>query len=562
MRLFQLTTTNSCSNKSGKVLGAGSERFDPGDREKMTALIRNLSRPVIHYKIMAAGRNDPREAFAYAARAMRPTDAVCVGVYPAAPPLRARAGHRLANGRAGDARTVAVRPHNSFGYRPRAPEAIQPRPRSRESFVTYAPGTKHGPCCHSGEQANQVRDSIKGPAELSAGRAIRLGADADTVLGVQCEMMTSKERLMRALRREKPDRLPVTVHQWQSYHLGKYMGGMDALSAFKATGMDASIQYFALMGQFWIPNAELYAVQTTEWRETIAVIASNLDNRLLHHTITTPEGELTYNTGSDSTTTWITEYLIKRDEDVELIAKYMPVPRLDQKEVSRVYDAVGDAGIVRGFVWGDQAGCWQHACCLMGVQELIMQAYDNPDWVHRLLSVLLEKKLRFVEESLAGARFDVVETGGGAGSDTVISPAFHREFCLPYDRAMHRALHRVGHISTYHTCGGMMHILDLIAENETDASETLAPPGVGGNITDPGLVRARFGGKIAMIGGMDQFNILTQGSPAQVRAEVHRLFQGFGKDGGYILSTSDHFFETPVANLRAFAAAAQEYAYA
>jgi hypothetical protein len=27
--------------------------------------------------------------------------------------------------------------------------------------------------------------------------------------------MTSKERMLRALAREKPDRLPVTVHQWQ-----------------------------------------------------------------------------------------------------------------------------------------------------------------------------------------------------------------------------------------------------------------------------------------------------------------------------------------------------------
>ena len=27
--------------------------------------------------------------------------------------------------------------------------------------------------------------------------------------------MTSKERMMRALNREEPDRLPVTVHQWQ-----------------------------------------------------------------------------------------------------------------------------------------------------------------------------------------------------------------------------------------------------------------------------------------------------------------------------------------------------------
>jgi hypothetical protein len=57
------------------------EWFWPEDRDIMTQLIQTLSKPAIHYKILAAGRNDPAEAFAYAARAMRPNDAVCVGVY-------------------------------------------------------------------------------------------------------------------------------------------------------------------------------------------------------------------------------------------------------------------------------------------------------------------------------------------------------------------------------------------------------------------------------------------------------------------------------------------------
>ena len=51
------------------------------DRQAMTALIPTLSKPVVHYKIMAAGRNDPRQAFAFAASKMRSNDAVCVGIY-------------------------------------------------------------------------------------------------------------------------------------------------------------------------------------------------------------------------------------------------------------------------------------------------------------------------------------------------------------------------------------------------------------------------------------------------------------------------------------------------
>ncbi|MHC4622696.1 MAG: uroporphyrinogen decarboxylase family protein [Planctomycetota bacterium] len=373
--------------------------------------------------------------------------------------------------------------------------------------------------------------------------------------------MTSKERMMRALNREKPDRLPATIHQWQQWHLDNYMGGMDALSAFKAVGLDASIQYFEAMGQFWIPDAEKYIVETPEWRDEIQVVSSDPNDKLLHHTIATPEGTLTYKTAGNLKTTWITEYLIKRHEDIDLIEKYMPVAKLDKENVAKEYDAIGDAGILRGFVWGDQAGCWQHACCLMDIQKLIMETFDNPDWVHRLMQILLDKKLRFIEESLGGAKFDLIETGGGASSDTVISPKLHREFCLPYDRQMHRALHKHGFISTYHTCGGMMNLLDLIVENETDASETLSPPGVGGNITEPEKVREKFSGKVAMIGGMDQFNILASGDVEQISNEVQRLFEGFGRDGGYIMSAADHFFDAPAENLAAFAQAAGECAY-
>jgi uroporphyrinogen-III decarboxylase len=373
--------------------------------------------------------------------------------------------------------------------------------------------------------------------------------------------MTSKERMMKALHREKPDRLPVTVHQWQQYHLDKYMNGIDPLSACKETGMDAAIQYFEAMGQFWIPEAERYVAQSPQWQEEIKVVNANPENKILHHTINTPEGNLTYKTGGNLMTTWITEYLVKKHEDIELIDKYMPIGTLNKEHIAEAYDQVGDAGILRGFVWGDQAGCWQHACCLMDVNDLIIETFENPDWVHRFMQILLNKKLRFIEESLTGAKFDLIETGGGAASDTLISPKLHAEFCMPYDRQMHQALHAAGHISTYHTCGGMINILDLIIQNETDASETLSPPGTGGNISEPQKVREKYSGKLAMIGGMDQFNILTTGSKEQIQTEVKRLFEGFGVDGSYILSASDHFFDTPVENLRIYAEAAKQCTY-
>jgi hypothetical protein len=57
------------------------EWFVEEDRQAMTHLIKTLSRPVIHYKVLAAGRNDPKEAFDIVAQTMRPKDMVCVGIF-------------------------------------------------------------------------------------------------------------------------------------------------------------------------------------------------------------------------------------------------------------------------------------------------------------------------------------------------------------------------------------------------------------------------------------------------------------------------------------------------
>ena len=51
---------------------------------------------------------------------------------------------------------------------------------------------------------------------------------------------------------------------------------------------------------------------------------------------------------------------------------------------------------------------------------------------------------------------------------------------------------------------------------------------------------------------MDQLHILTDGAPAQIRAEIHSLFEGMSRQGGYISSVSDHFFHASIENLIAF----------
>ena len=124
---------------------------------------------------------------------------------------------------------------------------------------------------------------------------------------------------------------------------------------------------------------------------------------------------------------------------------------------------------------------------------------DEPETLHHILDAILAKTLkatRFWE----GTRTDMVEVGGGAGSSTVISPEFYREFGLPYDTAQNRLFHEIGLKVVNHFCGGLMPMLELAVESGADGLETMTPPSMGG---DCNLAEAskRVGDRLFFIGG-------------------------------------------------------------
>ena len=125
-----------------------------------------------------------------------------------------------------------------------------------------------------------------------------------------------------------------------------------------------------------------------------------------------------------------------------------------------------------------QPGCWQDASCLIGIEKLIMAVYDDPDWVHSLLKILQNRKLKYIE-SLKGARYDILELGGGDASSTVISPKIFDEYVAPYDSVLIEAAHKAGQKIVYHTCGGMMPILENICFHESRCNGNFYTPGNG-----------------------------------------------------------------------------------
>jgi uroporphyrinogen decarboxylase len=366
--------------------------------------------------------------------------------------------------------------------------------------------------------------------------------------------MTSRERMLIALNNERPDRVPCQVHGWMPYYLEHYLGGMDDWQAYEKFGMDFAI---------YVSPAYSYGERDlAHWEVTRTDLGLDASgNRCTAVEITTPKGVLNMKLAQTDITVYETEVLIKSLADFEIWNEFYPVPTgIDFTPIQKAKDRLGDRGIIRSHPFSPGQGSpWQSFCTLFGTEKAIMLGMDEPETLHHILESIVRKTLR-VTEMWEGTPADMVEVGGGAGSSTVISPSFYREFGLPYDRRQNALLQEVGVKVVNHFCGGLMPMLDLVVESGADGLETMTPPAMGGDC-DLREASRLVGDKLFFIGGFDQKTGFERGTPETARKLVFECFEATKDHAGYILCPSDHFFHGDPACVQAFADAARECLY-
>ncbi len=385
--------------------------------------------------------------------------------------------------------------------------------------------------------------------------------------------MTSKKRFLKALDRKKPDRLPVTTHHVMPYFLKTYMNGVSCQDFFDRFGLDPVHWIIAhtpdpARREYLDPEQgeldflEAPRICSDNWQ----IRTTHLPDReyqAIRYEFITPDKTLSMVLKSDEHTTWVTERMIKEKSDIDIFAEYAAIPVCDVEAVNKEADSFGERGMIRGSIPGfdvyGQPGCWQDAAILYGIEKLILETFDDPEWVHSFLRILLERKKHFVQ-SMEGAKFDLIEHGGGDASSTVISPKIFEQFVAPYDAELIEVAHQVGQSVVYHTCGGMMPILEMIADMNPDAMETFTPSAMGGDV-ELSEAKRRIGQRVCMIGGFDQFHHLKDCTPEETRRAVRRCFDEAGEGGGFILAPSDHFFDAEVELLEAYADEAKKCRY-
>ena len=366
--------------------------------------------------------------------------------------------------------------------------------------------------------------------------------------------MTSRERMLTALNNERPDHLPCQVHDWMSYYLKNYLGGIDRWQAYEKFDMDFAI--------YVSPTYSYRDADMANWKvSTVDIGPDHSGNQCARVEIETPKGKLQKKTAATDVTSYDTEYLIKSDEDFEIWNEFYPVPNnIDFSEIKATRERLGDRGIVRSHPFSPGQGSpWQSFCTMYGTENAIMLGMDRPERLHEILDAIVEKTLR-VTAMWEGTPADMVEVGGGAGSSTVISPNFYREFGLPYDQKQNKLLQQAGLKVVNHFCGGLMPMLELVVENGADGLETMTPASMGGDC-DLAEASRRVGDKLFFIGGFEQNQGFEHGTPEDARRLVFECFEATRDHAGYICCPSDHFFHGDPANVQAFADAAKECTY-
>lgn len=171
-----------------------------------------------------------------------------------------------------------------------------------------------------------------------------------------------------------------------------------------------------------------------------------------------------------------------------------------------------------------------------GMENLLLDYYDNPRLAHELAEMVIDYKVRLMKRAIREGADAVVSGDDYANQHgTVMSPQHFREFVLPYLKRSIDAAHDEGVPFIKHTDGNIWAILDDMVQAGIDALDPIEPAAG----MDIGEVKAKYGDRIAVIGNVDCSFVLTRGTVEEVEEAVKETIAKASPRGGHILASSN-----------------------
>jgi uroporphyrinogen decarboxylase len=173
---------------------------------------------------------------------------------------------------------------------------------------------------------------------------------------------------------------------------------------------------------------------------------------------------------------------------------------------------------------------------LRGTTQFLMDMIDNPELVFELIEVCLSYDIPAMQRAVA-AGVDVVVFGDDYAdkNSTLMSPKHFEKFILPGLKRCVDAAHEAGAYVVKHTDGNIMRVIDMIVDTGIDGLNPLEPPAG----MDIGLIKEKYGDRIAIVGNIDCGYLLSQAPVEEVRRVTRETIQIAAPGGGYCLSSSN-----------------------
>lgn len=305
--------------------------------------------------------------------------------------------------------------------------------------------------------------------------------------------MTGRERITRAIRGERTDSLPLIPISMMAAaaEIGEPYGRYILDARVHARGQAA----FA--GRYDIDHVSVISCPTTE--------AADLGAAIIYYDDQPPA---------------IDEAHALLADKKRLASLRVPDPGAGRRMSKRLEtvrllkEAVGREKLVEGWVEGPLA----QSCDLRGINTVMLDFYDDPQFLRDLMAFVFELEITFARAQVA-AGADIIGVGDAAAS--LVGPAIYRDFVWDYEKKYVAALHRLGVPVRLHICGNINALLPMLADVGADILDLdwMVPVGEARRHTGPSQL---------LSGNIDPVAVLYQGTPGSVTRGLEECFEQAG----------------------------------
>lgn len=325
----------------------------------------------------------------------------------------------------------------------------------------------------------------------------------------------SKERFLKALYLEEPDRVPLFdfIFNPDIFRevLGHFppIGAKDQVNCTRKMGLDGLWLSGDAPEEFSLKTGEEKGSFYDEWGQKCLA--------------TTEEH-------------WPIPYIAGHPlENIDRLDEYEP-PDPHAEGRTRTIEEVTKLARDDMAIFAGVGGPFSNSAFLTGFTTYSLSLYENPSAIQRVARMVTyfytELGKRFIDSGVDGI---FISDDLGTDDSLFISPAHNREFVLPNLREMVRAFQKRGAAVILHCDGNVNAILEDLVNIGIDALHPIQRK-AHMNIAE---IKEEFGDKICLIGNVDVIKVLPFGTREEITSQAKECIRAAAPGGGYVLA-SDH----------------------